>query len=301
MEFRQLRHFVVLAEEMHFGRASQRLCITQPALSVSLARLEEDLGLRLFERDSKSVRITHSGEQLLGQARVMLSQAERTLSFARALSIGERGCLNVGFAVHMLSEEVSRVIARCRQKSPHVEIVLHELSLHTQAEMLRDGRIDAGLVVAPLPIQGVEHIEVQADHLVVCLPAHHPLAACDRIGMEQLREESFVVRKHTFSPSIREELQGLCAMAGFQPRIAIEAIHSMSNVSLVARGMGVSLVLASSAQFGIPGVVFRPLAHRQPTRSSYFAWHTERMAPGLEILVQEFGAFSLHSHRQELR
>lgn len=213
MELRQLRHFVVLAEEMHFGRASGRLCITQPALSASIARLEEDLGVRLFERDSKSVRITQSGEQMLGLARIMLNQAERTRSFARSLSSGERGMLNLGFAGHMLNRDVSELISRCRKKSPKVEIILHELSLHEQAEMLRDGRIDAGLVVVPLPIEGIEHIQVQVDSLVVCLPENHPLAACDSINIAQLRKETFVVRRKTFPASIRDELLGLCAMA----------------------------------------------------------------------------------------
>ncbi len=292
MELRQLRHFVALAQEMHFGRASERLCITQPALSASVARLEEDLGVRLFERDSKGVRITHAGEQMLGQARAMLGQEERTKSFARALSSGGRGRLDIGFSGHVLNRDVDNVISQCRQKAPEVEIVLHELSLQTQAELLRDGRIDAGLIVVPVPVPGVEHIELHEDTLVACLPSNHPLAKCKSIDIAQLRDESFVVRRHTFAPSIRDELQGLCAMAGFQPRIAIEAMHSMSNVALVARGMGVALVLGSAVEFGIPGVVFRPLAHKQPRRFSYFAWNTQRMAPGLEVLVEGFRAFT---------
>jgi len=292
MELRQLRHFVALAEEMHFGRASDRLCITQPALSASVARLEDDLGVRLFERDSKGVRITHAGTQLLDQARAMLSQAERTKSFARALSSGGRGRLDIGFSGHVLNREVDGVINKCRRDAPDVEIVLHELSLQTQAEQLRDGRLDAGLLVFPPPVPGLEHIELHEDCLVVCLPANHALAGCRSIDIAQLRDESFVVRRKAFSPSIRDELLGLCAMAGFQPRIATEAGHSMSNVSLVARGLGVALVLGTSAEFGIPGVVFRPLAHKQPRRHTYFVWNAQRMAPGLEVLVDGFRAFT---------
>lgn len=283
---------------MHFGRASERLCITQPALSASVVRLEQDLGVRLFERDSKGARITPAGERMLGQARIMLIQEERTRILARALSSGGRGRLEIGFSGHVLNREVEAVISQCRQKSPDVEIVLHELPLQTQAEMLRDGRLDAGLIVVPVPVPGVEHIELHEDSLVICIPADHPLAACKSIDIEQLRNEAFVVRRPTTVPSIREELFGLCALAGFQPRIAIEAMHSMSNVLLVARGRGVALVLASSAGFGINGVVFRPLAHKQHRRYSYFAWHTERMPPGLDVLVKGFKALRARSRRR---
>jgi len=292
MEFRQLRHFLALAEETHFGRAAERLCISQPALSASMLRLEEDLGIRLFERDSKSVRITRAGEQMLACAREMLNQADRTKSFARALSSGQLGRLDVGFSGPVLHRDLDKVIADFRATSPEIEIVMHEITSQKQPELLRAGQLDAGLVIFSQPPEGLEHVEVSEDRFVACVPADHPLAARKIIDVGELRDERFIVPARDFAPSTYDQLMGLCRMAGFHPRVGFESGHTLSSVSLVARGLGVALVIESAASVGIGGAVFVPLEQRQARRCGYFVWNGAREVPGLLALVESMQAFA---------
>jgi DNA-binding transcriptional LysR family regulator len=294
MEFRQLRHFLALAEETHFGRAADRLCISQPALSASMLRLEDDLGVRLFERDSKSVRITRAGEMMLGCAREMVNNADRAKSFARALSDGSHGRLDVGFSGLVLRRDLDQVLLDCRKDYPDIEIVMHEISSQKQTELLRAGRLDAGFVSFPLAPEGLEHVELHEDRFVACVPADHPLARNKSIDITLLRDEPFIVTAREFAPSIYDQLLGLCALAGFHPRVAFETNHSTSIVALVARGHGVGLALESAANIGIKGAVFVPLESRQPRRCGYFIWNATREAPGLQSLVELIRTYAEH-------
>lgn len=289
MEFRQLRHFLVLAEETHFGRAADRLCISQPALSASMLRLEDDLGIRLFERDSKSVRITQAGELMLVRAREMLNSADKAKSFARSLSTGRMGRLDVGFSGPVLQGELDEVMSDCRLEFPGIEVVMHEITSQKQPELLRAGRLDAGLATFALPPPGLECIELLEDWFVACLPSDHRLATRKIIDIADLRDEPFVVPSRDYAPSTYDQLMGLCAIAGFHPRVAFESVHTLSSVSLVGRGLGVALVLGSAARPGIGGVAFVPVEQRQPRRCSYFLWNAGREAPGLPALIAYFG------------
>ena len=292
MEFRQLRHFVALAEETHFGRAADRVCISQPALSGSMLRLEEDLGVRLFDRDSKSVRITRAGELMLGRAREMLNHADRAKSFARSLSAGRMGRFDVGFSGPVLHRGLGKAMADFRVAFPGIEIVMREVTSEKQSELVRAGRLDAGLVCFPLPPAGLEYIALHENRLVACLPGDHPLAKRKMIDIAELRDESFVVSSADNVPNADDQLMGLCAMAGFHPRVTIESGHALSTVSLVASGFGVALVLESVACFGLSGAVFVPLEQRQPRRCGYFIWNSAREALGLGVLIDSVRAFA---------
>jgi DNA-binding transcriptional LysR family regulator len=299
MEFRQLRHFLALAEETHFGRAADRLCISQPALSASVLRLEEDLGIRLFERDSKSVRITRAGELMLASAREMLNHADRAKSFARSLSTGRMGRLDVGFSGPVLNRGLESVVKECRKNFPEVEIVMHEITSQKQPELLRTGRLDAGFVIFPMPPAGLEHVELLQDRFVACLPMDHPLATRSSIDVAELRDEPFVVPARDYAPGTYDQLLGLCTMAGFHPRVAFESAHTLSSVSLVARGLGVALVLESAATFGLGGAAFIPLEQKQPLRFGYFVWSSSRQAPGLQALIEIVRGFAAGRSNQQ--
>ena len=292
MEIRQLRHFLALAQEMHFGRAAERLCITQPALSTSILRLEEDFGVRLFERDSKGVRLTLAGDLMLGCAREVLSHTDRTKSFSNALSAGRLGRLEVGFSGTVLHHDLDKVILDYREAFPDIEILMREATSQKQTELLRNGRLDAGLVSFPLPPVGLEHIELFEDRFGICLPTDHPLATRKTIDVAELRDEPFIMPSREQTPSIRDQLEGLCATAGFQPRVFFESLHALSTVSLVSRGQGVGFVLESMKNVDIKGVVFVPLDRLLPRRCGYFVWSASRQAPGLQTLIDCFKSYA---------
>jgi len=286
MEFRQLRHFLVLAEESHYGRAAERLCISQPALSASIQRLEEELGLRLFDRDNKSVQITRAGELMLGCAREIVNNADRTMSFARAISSGSMSRLELAFSSLVLDHRLEQILKQFRSDMPDVEIVMHEVTSQSQLELLRSGRFDAGLVNFPLPPNDFSYLELHSDRYVACLPEDHPLARQDTIDVAALRNEFFILPARTYAPSVYDQLLGLCAMAGFRPRISFQTGHSLSTLNLVSRGMGVSIVFESVRHFGHPGVVFVPLQKEQPARHGYFIWNNHAEAPALRLFIE---------------
>ncbi|MDF3888566.1 LysR substrate-binding domain-containing protein [Cupriavidus basilensis] len=299
MEFRQLRHFVALAEDMHFGRAADRLCISQPALSGSIARLEEHFGVRLFDRDSKKVRITLAGELMLKSAREMLSHAARTDSFARSLAEGKAGRIEVGFSGPVLQGGLDQVILDCRRDHPEIEIVMRETTSQSQTDLVRSGRLDAGLLNFPVPPTGLEHIQLFEDRFVLCLPVGHPLTSRKTIDIELLRDECFVIPTRDRAPNTHDQLIGACAMAGFYPHISFESEGAMSTLHLVSRGLGIGFVLESLAHIPLPGVVFVPLSQVLPRRYAYFVWDAERMAPGFEALlagIRRFASSRLAPH-----
>lgn len=288
MELRQLRHFLLLAEEMHYGRAAQRLHITQPALSISIAKLEQEFGVRLFDRGRTGIRLTVPGELMLQRAREVMNNAERAQGFASSLSQGQIGRVEMGFSTPVLRRDLEELLEVCRAELPQVDLVLREATSQKQLEMLSAGRLDAGLVSFPLPPPGLEHIELFEDRFMVCLPARHPLARTRRINLAQLRHEPFVFPSREGTPSIHDQLVGLCATAGFYPRVAYESQHSLSTISLVSRGRGIGFVLAAMAALRSPGVAFVDLDHDLPRRCAFFVWNAKREAPGLQPLIDRF-------------
>jgi len=296
MELRQLRHFLALAEELHFGRTAERLCITQPALSASIHKLEEDFQVRLFERNNKSVRITFAGELMLAYAREVLNHSGRLTSFSRAIKAGMVGRIEVGFSGVVLNRGMDILIRQCRKAHPSIEIFMRELTSHTQAELLRAGRLDAGFVSFPLPPAGLEHIELFEDRFVVCLPPDHHLARYETLDVAQLRDEPFIFASRESAPGIHDQLLGMCVTAGFYPKVAFESHHILSTVNLVARGAGVAFVLESLADASIKGPVFVPLDRPLPRRCGYLVWDARRDAPGLRALIDNVRAFVAENH-----
>lgn len=284
MEIRQLRHFVALAEEMHFGQAARRLSITQPALSTSIARLEERFGVRLFARDNKKVELTVAGERMLRSARETLNQAGRTLGLARALADGRADRIEIGFGGPALQEGVSDIVLACRREHPEIEIVMREMPSPHQIELVRTGKLDGGLILFPMPPRGLQHVELFDDRFVICLPANHPLAGRKVIDITWLREEGFVIPPRDRAPNLHDQLFGLCALAGFSPRIDFECEGNMSSLHLVAQGLGVGFLLETLAR-RVPGVACVPLLHPIPRRCAYFVWNERDVAPGLSALL----------------
>lgn len=292
MELKQLRQFDVLAQEMHFGRAAQRLFISQPALSASLLRLEEEFRVRLFDRDTRTVRITPVGELMLRYAREVLNQVERTRDLSHALSEGRVGRIEIGFSGILFSPGLDEVILRCRRDHPEIEIHLREITSQKQIELLEAGRLDGGLVSLPQPPVGIEHIPLLEDRFVACLPAGHRLAARSVIRADELRSEPFVFLSRDRAPIAYDQLMGFCAQAGFHPNVACDTDHALSAARLIASGLGVGLLPLSLADAGLAGLAFVSIESPPPDRHWYFAWKAERRPPGLDILIERMRGFA---------
>src|SRR6266566_5794194 len=285
MELRQLRHFVVLAEEMHFGRAAKRLFMTQPALSTSLMRLEEDAQVRLFERDSQAMQITLSGKAMLDRAKEIVSLAAKLEEMGHAMASGRAGFLEVGFTGTMLFRGLTHVLSKFSNNFPEIDLVLREFSTQTQTDMLRAGRLDAAFINSPLPPAGLANVVLFEERFVACLPEQHPLAGTAVLNVEELHNEVVIILSRDISPAYYDHVVAICATGGFQPKIRVAASQVLTIVALVASGIGVSIVPESVSKAGVAGVRYVPLRGvvRQP--SAYLAWNPERVVPGLQSLI----------------
>ena len=272
MELRHLRYFVVLAEELHFGRAARRLSISQPPLSVAIRQLEESVGARLFERNSKEVRLTPAGQALQASALALLRQAEEAALQARDVGLGSAGRLRIGFVGAMLYRGLPQALVKFQARFPAVRISLAELNSGEQITELLHDRLDVGFVHTSRMPDELRHALLLSEAFVLCLPVGHRLARRRTVPVASLRHEPLVLFSRGASPDYHARILGICAAAGFVPDVRHEVRHWLSVVSLVSQGMGVALVPNALRHSGLRGAVFRPLDEETARSDAHCVW-----------------------------
>jgi DNA-binding transcriptional LysR family regulator len=288
MELRHLRYFVAVAEELHFGRAAERLRIAQPPLSRQIRDLEREIGTPLFERVPRGVELTAAGRAFLPEARLTLAQAERAQRSAQRAARGETGRLRVGFveaATH--SGILPDVLSFFRAHLPSVGLSLFELDALRQAEAFQDGRIDVGLLHSP-PLDAARWLRVEPiyeEPVILAVSKLHPLAARTRLTLSTLAEESFVSFPRVVAPEMYDEIIARCRAAGFSPRIVQEATGWHTLASLVSAGVGIGFVPRSIAEFQQAGVVYRPVRSLAVEMSLAAVWKRTERSPVRERFV----------------
>ncbi len=285
MEFRHLRYFLVLAEELHFGRAARRLAISQPPLSLNIQQLEASVGAQLFVRSSRLVQLTAAGQAFVPAARALLAQAAEAASLAKDVGRGIAGSLAIGFAGSMLFSGLPAIVERFQADHPRLRLQLRELSSSEQLQALAQGRLDLGFVHTTRVPPELSQIKVVSQPLLVCLPASHPLAQSPGLALAQLRGEAFAVVSRAVSPDYHEHILALCAEAGFYPELRHELRHWLSVVSLVAQGMGVALVPAALQQSAMAGAVFVHLLDAGLPYETHCLWKTSHSSAALAAFV----------------
>ncbi|MGI5459147.1 LysR substrate-binding domain-containing protein [Streptomyces sp. CA-249302] len=211
MELRQLGYFVAVAEELHFGRAAERLHIVQSAVSMQIQRLERELGAELFDRTPRRVRLTGAGERLLPEARAVLAAAERARA-AVAPPAGLRIGTSTGLGAHL-----DRVLTAFARRAPDVPVELFSLPVAERLARVAGGQLDAAFVRAVEPVPGVRVLPLWPDPLVVALPATHPLAGRPEIGVEELAGLPLSLTERRNNPALVDLVLGACHEAGFEP------------------------------------------------------------------------------------
>ena len=264
MELRHLRYFVTVAEELHFGRAAEKLFIAQPPLSQQIQQLERELGVSLFLRTSRRVSLTPAGEAFLLGARQVLAGAEQAVSAARRAARGETGWLGIGFAASATYDLLPAVLHDFRAQFPDVELSLMELNAAEQSAALRDKTIHVGFARPYAEEDGVVVGAVLREPFLVALPQAHPLAVRDALALADLAPEPFVSFPEHPAPSYAQSVRRVCEEAGFTPRIAQEVREMQTALSLVAAGIGVALLPASVQNVHRAGVIYRPLSEPAP-------------------------------------
>lgn len=275
LEFRHLRYFLALAEELHYGRAAQRLAISQPPLSVAIQQLEASVGARLFDRDSKGVRLTPAGDAFRASAQALLDRAEDACALAREVQAGEVGRLRLGFVGSTLFNGLSAWLQAFQASHPKVEVVVVELNSQDQIDALLQEELDLGLVHTDRLPPALASQPLYAEPFLACLPASHSLAALDEIPLSALSDQPFILFSRKGSPDYHARIVEICRQHGFYPRLQHEGRHWLSVVSLVAQGLGVSIVPAAFQRAGIQGAVFRRLGEAVEGSAVFAAWRQD--------------------------
>jgi len=296
-DLRQLRHFVAVAEQLHFGRAAAALHISQPPLSRSIRDLEARVGATLLARTRRRVELTPEGARFLEEAKRILAQLERAVQDVGSMAAGAGGRLRLGFVSLADYGVLPGLLKAYKAARPGVELSLREMLSPDQAAALMAGELDFGLLLPPVlpPASGaeLEHLVVQRERFVAALPARHRLARgvgrkAGRLAVRELAAEAFVMVPRAIAPGLHDIITALTARAGFAPRVAQEAIQMQTVVSLVSSGLGVALVPASVANLGRRGVAYRELADAHPRLDLWLAWRRGVLGTAAGVAAREF-------------
>lgn len=289
MDFRQLRHFLIVAEELHFGRAAQRLGIAQPPLSQSIKRLEADLGFELFDRSSRRVELSAAGRAFLPDVKSALIQLSGGAQQALRVARGDIAELDVGFISMALFKALPTLMHRAREAMPSVHIKLIEQSSVEQIESLRAGKIDLALVSpAPRMLDGLESLVIERSRNVAAIPETWPLAEKAAIRLADLADLPFVMPPFGHGAHSIAPLLAACEAAGFTPKVRQEAFQTFTMLSLTAAGFGVCIVPETAAGTGMKGVRFVPITDLPPNlwMDLVAAWLPGSASPALKAVVE---------------
>jgi DNA-binding transcriptional LysR family regulator len=261
VELRHLRYFRAVAEELHFGRAAERLHMAQPPLSQQILQLERELGVTLLVRSTRKVELTPAGEAYLKQVVAILDAVDEAGAQARRIAEGVEGHLAIGCVGSATYSLLPRLVRALRDELPGVDVsVRGEMLAPAQIAALLSGEIDLALLRPPVEQPGVLVETVRRDRLLVALPEGNALATRDDLSVSDLRDEEFVAHAGHGRSVMNSILFAVCADAGFVPRVRHEVEETSTLVTLVSAGLGVAIVPEPTAALDIAGVCYRPLA-----------------------------------------
>ncbi|MDJ1463198.1 LysR family transcriptional regulator [Nitratireductor sp. GZWM139] len=294
MDIRQIRHFVSVAEELHFGRAAERLGITQPPLSQSIQALEAELGLPLFERTRRSVALTPVAREWLPHARRVLEEAGDLPQVAQRLSRGEIGTVRLSFISFVSYSFLPELVSRFKARFPEVELVLSEATSDVQIAELLDGTLDAGIVITPP--RGALHSPlryrpVEKDRLVVAVPEEWVISGRVRprggkLDFAALRDLPVILFPRHGAPVLHDLVTRYYAERGAAPLPGQQAMQMQTIINLVSGGLGVAFVPSTMRRMVRPGVAYFRLAGVQPEIEIGFAWREAGAGAALQHLAE---------------
>jgi DNA-binding transcriptional LysR family regulator len=286
IELRHLRYFIAVAEELHFGRAAERLHIAQPPLSQQIRQLETELGFQLFHRTKRSVKLTEAGQVFFTESQRLFRQLDQAIEIGRQTSRGEVGQLVIGFVSSTAYNVLPDILRSFRATVPTVKLELHELTTDQQLQWLRENRLDVGLLRPPIEDSTFQLSIIFQEPLVVALPETHPLAAEPEISPPDLALESFIIFPRTLAPGLYDQIISFCQQAGFSPTIVQEAIQMQTIISLVAAGIGIAIVPLSLQNLQRTGVIYKRFNQETPQAAIALIYKPNDTAPAVQKFLE---------------
>ncbi len=290
IELRQLRYFIAVAEELHFGRAALRLHMTQPPLSQAIQALEAQIGTPLFQRTRRSVALTPAGHALLPEAMRLLQQVNNLPALAQKAASGASGSLSIGFVSIADYSVLPNMLREFRAARPDVSISLQEATTDVQFEQLADATLDIGFLIPPLPDRlrnELDYHPIRSESLVLALPEGSAQTGRPRIALREVAHLPLIVFPRRLAPRLHDLILGCFQRAGITPQIGQEAIQMQTIVGLVSAGMGIALVPQSVSNLKRPGVEYRALKDPSPTVEVGLAWRRDNPSPVLAAFLDQ--------------
>jgi DNA-binding transcriptional LysR family regulator len=286
IELHHLKYFVAVAEELNFARAAERLHISQPPLTRRIQQLEKELGVQLFNRTTRRVQLTDAGLIYLEEARATLAQVKRGVGVAQRANRGEIGQLVVGFEASSAYDILPQSRQLFKKQFPNVELTFVEMRTDDQAQALHEGWISLGFVLPPLHNDALAVETILREPMVVAIPRDHPLSGKNKLALEDLAAEAFVMSSRNNRCGLYDQVISVCRHAGFTPKVVQEANEMQIMLGFIAAGIGVSLLPDHVKRLRKPGIVFRPLTPSSAKVELAIAWRRDDASPILREFLE---------------
>jgi len=292
IDLRLLRYFIAVAEEGHLTKAALRIGIQQPPLSQQIRALEKELGVTLFNRLPRGMELTASGHALLVDAQAILAQMESTIAGVRRIAQGERGRLALGFTESAaLQPFIPAVIRAFRLVAPEVVLSVEESNTTELVEALRQKRLEIAFIRSPVGnAEGLKTETMLVEKMILALPASHVLAGKRRksVALRALAEERFILNRRPSGPGLYDTIIAACRVAGFSPQIEQEARKNLSTLSLVAAGMGISIIPASMRHVVLDEVIYLDISDAPELRAPlYLAYLDAPLSGAAQRMIEQ--------------
>lgn len=300
IELRHLRYFLTTVEEMHFGRAAERLGIAQPGLSQQIKTLEGIVGTPLFDRTKRAVQLTLAGEILASEARKTIAQSEMALLATRQAGRGEVGRIAVGYVGSAAyTGMLTKIINKFRDDYPAVELQISEMEMLEQLNQISEGKLDIGFIRPPIPLPvGITSVEVLQERLVLAIPSTHALAARERVPLAAFNSDIFITPRHPPKVSFHKYTTQACQAAGFFPRLGPQGRDFVTITSMVSIGLGVALVPQSVKCIQLPDVRFKQIVGKPIYAQLAVAFRRSEPSPAARAFAQHARRFASPAARQ---
>ncbi len=290
MELRHLHGFLAVAQEQSFTRAAWRLNIAQPPLSQRIRELEEELGVKLFDRSTRRVALTVAGKVFLEHVQPVLHHIDSAVEACRKAERGETGRLRLGYTGRASQEKLPSLVRDFRRSSPDVSLDIQgPLATGELRLRLLNDELDAALCFLPIEGPGIQSHVFMESALAIAMNESHPLADTSSLSLAQLANEAFVAYPSGQGFHLRQAMDRLCREAGFEPRVVRETAASQTLLCLVAAGTGVGLIPREIENMNIEGVVFRDLPPHTRRLRHGLAWRVDNANPALSHLLALIG------------
>ncbi|MBK8390281.1 MAG: LysR family transcriptional regulator [Saprospiraceae bacterium] len=286
LEFRHIKYFLAVAEDLHFRKAADRLFISQPGLSRQIKEMEDELGIMLFKRHNRKVELTVAGRYLQSELSKQLHTLEHIMEHAKHLHQGKDGSLKLGYVGSAMQHVIPDLLVKFRETHPNVIFGLKEMENDKQVEKLLSHELDLGFVRLERIPRGLQSKVVLVEKFCLVLPKHHKMNTNNFQSLSKLKDESFILFDPEYSASYYEKVMQIFDDSGFSPMVSHNTVHASSIFKLVENGFGISIVPESLQADYYPGIKFITLEKITQRTVLSAVWDRSNSNPTLEQLLE---------------